>query len=88
MLSDFTDWLLTVLTWLPKKVWEWLMNALASALENISVPSWMASAQDSLNAVPSGVIWFANMLQIPSGIAIVLSALLIRFIIRRIPLIG
>lgn len=39
-------------------------------------------------AIPSSVGYFLNLFQVPTGLSMALSALVTRFAIRRIPLIG
>lgn len=43
---------------------------------------------DILNLMPDSVWYFLNLFQFPLGFPLVLSAIVTRFIIRRIPLIG
>jgi len=63
-----------VFTWLPIKI-----------LSLIPVPGWFGSGGFSL---PNGVMWFASAFEINTGIAIMTTAFLTRFLIRRIPFIG
>ena len=84
-----------ILTWIVGFfVWciEWLaktvLGALITLLQAIPVPGWMTDAPSVLSNVPSGVIWIFQILQLPAGMAILLSAWILRFLIRRIPLIG
>lgn len=43
---------------------------------------------DLFNLLPESVWFFLNYFKIPTGITLVISALLTRFLIRRIPIIG
>jgi hypothetical protein len=64
----------------------WFVTALPLAmLELLPVPDWMT---DSTFALPDGVMWFASAFELPAGLVILSGAWLIRFIIRRIPIIG
>lgn len=85
-LYDFTGWLLEVLLYVPTKVWELILGAVATVLEAIPVPSWMAT--DPFAGIDPGIAWMLNEFQIAFGLVVVLGALGIRFLIRRIPLIG
>lgn len=87
-LSSFAEWLLDLLLFIPRKVFELFMDAAAAAIEAIPVPDWVSSASSGLSNIPPGVVFFADFLQLPAGIAIILSAYGIRFLIRRIPVIG
>lgn len=74
-LEDMVLWLL-----------EMLLNAAAFALEAIPVPDWVSSV-DSVT-LPSSVVFFTSLFQLPFGLTVVASAYTLRFLIRRIPLIG
>lgn len=84
----FKDWLRDLLLWVPKKIWEWVLDGVAAVLEAIPVPSWLSSAGSVFDAIPDGVLYFAQALQLPAGLSMVISAYVIRFLIRRIPIIG
>lgn len=84
----FKDWLRDLLLWVPKKLWDLFLDALVAVVEAIPVPSWLSSAGGVFDAIPDGVIYFAQALQLPAGLAMIISAYVIRFIIRRIPIIG
>lgn len=88
MLSDFAEWLKDLLLWLPLKVWELLLDGLASAFEAIPVPSFFQTAQGYLNGIGGNVMWALNMFAVPEGLAMLMTALIARFVLRRIPLIG
>lgn len=84
----FKDWLRDLLLWVPKKLWELFLDGVAAVLEAIPVPSWLSGAGAVFDAIPDGVIYFAQALQLPAGLSMVLGAYVLRFIIRRIPIIG
>lgn len=70
--------------------WMWVFETsfipFVVILELIPVPTF-AQNMGSLN-MPSGVAWFAQALELPSGAAIMVSAWGIRFVVRRLPFIG
>lgn len=85
---EFTDWLLETLLWLPRELFKLIMDALASVIEAIPVPDFVSEAAGAFGSIPGNVLFFAHYFAVSEGIAFVLSAYLIRFLIRRIPLIG
>lgn len=85
---EFTDWLLEILLWLPRELFALFMDALASLVESIPVPDFVNQAAGAFGSIPSNVLFFAHYFAVSEGIAFVLAAYLIRFIIRRIPMIG
>ncbi|QSR35181.1 hypothetical protein CFI10_09290 [Marinobacterium iners] len=66
----------------------WLFDLLMSVLEQIPAPEWFDDVGGSLAGITPEVAYFVGPMQIEYGISIILSAYLIRFIIRRIPIIG
>jgi hypothetical protein len=76
------------MTWIMEMVISTVLGALATLLQAIPVPQWLQDAPNVLANVPSGVVWFFQILQLPQGMAIILGALTLRFLIRRIPFIG
>lgn len=84
---DF-EWLKDMLLWLPQKVWELILAGLGAIIENIPVPDWLASIGSFGAGIPPGVAYIFQVMQIPEGLAMMMSAYVLRFIIRRIPVIG
>lgn len=86
-LTAFWDFFIDTISWLVFTLFELLLIALAAILNAIPVPAWLVSADPFANLHP-GVVFFAEAFEIPAGIGILLGAYTIRFIIRRIPVIG
>jgi len=86
--SDVLQWLLDVLLWLPRQIYKLVLEALAALINSIPVPSFMQGLGSSLGNAFSSVSWFTDFLLIPEGVTICLAAYLLRFLIRRIPLVG
>lgn len=84
----FKDWLRDLLLWVPLKIWQAILDAVGFVLEQIPVPAWLADAGNVFDDIPDGVIYFAQAFQLQAGLGIMISAYLIRFVIRRIPIIG
>lgn len=87
-LSAFSEWLVDVLLWVPLKLCELVLAGLSSLINGIPVPEWLSDLSYSAAALDPGVAFFLNMLQVPAGLAMLGSAYGIRFLIRRIPVIG
>lgn len=101
ILSDFAAWLwdkvLVVLQWiidLVESVWlfllEHVLRFIAWLFGMIPLPDWLSAAQlEGLWAgLPGGVLFFADAMQIPEGVAMVLGAYALRFFVRRLPVVG
>lgn len=87
-LTDFAGWLLDILLFIPRWVWNEILQAVAALLNAIPVPDFVLSWPQLATAIPPQVIWFLNLLHVREGLAIVLSAYIARFLIRRIPVVG
>jgi hypothetical protein len=87
-LSQILAWLVEFVQWIGDLAISTVLGALTTLLNAIPVPGWMSSAPSVLSGVPSGVVWLFQILQLPAGLTIILSAWLLRFLIRRIPVIG
>lgn len=69
-------------------VWisEQVFNGMVAVLDAIPVPAWAANAGSI--GIPSEVVWAASAFELQYGAAVVASAYGIRFLIRRLPVIG
>lgn len=86
-LEEFFSWLLDLLLWIPMKLWELISDGLALVIEAIPVPAWL-DVSDPFASIDPGIVYFADGFMLTEGIGIVLSAYLVRFLIRRIPIVG
>jgi ABC-type multidrug transport system permease subunit len=80
--------ILDVLLYIPRRVFELLMSALAELLNSIPLPAALESLATLFSGIPAGVSWGFYILNLATGIALVAGAYVIRFLIRRIPIIG
>lgn len=71
---------------------EWVFSRMAEEIvrffNKLPVPSFFDTAGDAFAGIPPSVVYFASAFRIGEGISMILLALLLRFIIRRIPIIG
>lgn len=87
-IEKFAEWLKDLFLWLPRKLWAELLDSLASLVESMGVPAFMQQAQSAFDGIPPSMIFFATKFAVPEGVAMLLAALVLRFLLRRIPLIG
>lgn len=85
-LSQILAWLVELLLWVPRMVWDAVLVGVLAALEAIPVPEWLSSA--TFGDIDPGIAYFAGALMIPEGVTIILAAYAVRFLIRRIPVVG
>ena len=87
-IARILTWLLDLVKWAAEWLWNEVLGALVTVLSAIPVPQFLTDAPSVLAALPSGIAWGLNAFCVPQGLVIYLGALLIRFIIRRLPIVG
>jgi sulfite exporter TauE/SafE len=86
--TDSLAWVLELFEWIPKRIFQGIMDGSASLIEAIPAPSFLTNAGSFFGNIPGGIVYFFQFFAIAEGIAMITAALLLRFILRRIPLIG
>lgn len=86
-LEQILGWLEEYLIEWPKKIFEAIVDGLVQVLEAIPVPEWLTGVE-ILGGLDPGIAYFAEALMLSEGLAIILGAYVLRFLIRRIPVIG
>jgi hypothetical protein len=87
-INEFGLWLFSFVTWGLEQCWSLLCQGLGLVLAAIPVPAWLANAGNVVGAMPPGVAYLAQAFMIPQGIAMIVGAYTLRFVVRRLPLIG
>lgn len=85
--TAFGEWLTDVLLWWPRKMFELFLDGAAMIINAIPLPDAFTDIGSYTGAF-SGTAYYLHMFAVSEGVGIVLGALLARFIVRRIPLIG
>lgn len=96
---QFFEWLvymvLTILEWLldlPEKIFlkllEMILNGAAFVFESIPVPDFIHVIPSIFSAIPPELGFYVNAFNVPEGMAMMVTALVARFLLRRIPVIG
>ncbi|MEM7504701.1 MAG: hypothetical protein AAF417_21885 [Pseudomonadota bacterium] len=88
LLEAFSQWLLDVFLFVPRYVFQQAAEAAAEFVEGLPVPDFITNWGQTMADIGGEFWWLASAFAIPEGFAIVLSAFLLRFFIRRIPVIG
>ena len=87
-LGEILVWLKDLFLWLPLKITELALDGLALVIEAIPVPSFLNDAPGYLSNIDPTVAYFLAAFEFGNGLAIIFSAYILRFLIRRIPLVG
>lgn len=82
------QWCFDLLLKLPLHLWVLVLGGLQDAVNAIPVPSFFSSAASYVGQIPPLVAYLASGMEVPYGLGVITSAWLLRFILRRIPLIG
>lgn len=86
--SGALDWFSQAALWVPRKVYSLLLDGLASVVESFPRISAADTFAQNAGTALSGAAYFVDYFAINTGLSMIASALLLRFLLRRIPLIG
>lgn len=86
MWNDFLDLIIDVLLWLPRKIYEYTADAIIYFIN--LVPDDSLDVQGTLNGWSGDILYFLTLFQIQYAVTALFTALIARFILRRIPVIG
>lgn len=87
-LHEIWNWIYNALMWLPRFTVHELLTGIASLLNGIPVPSFITNAASYINQLPSSFGYWFQLLHLGFGLQVVLSAMLLRWLIHKIPFIG
>jgi len=87
-ISSLATWLKDLLESFFLYCYQLLLAGLSNLIDLVPVPDWALNLPQLFIQIPSSVIYFANMFDMGFGMSVVFSALGIRFLIRRLPVIG
>lgn len=87
-IGQILTWLVSLITYAGQYLWNLLLTGLNAIVNAIPVPEFMMNATNVMSGLPPGVAYVWGIFQIGPGLAILVSAMILRFLIRRIPLIG
>ena len=82
------QWLKDFFVWLAQWVWDTILDGLLEVLQAIPVPDFVNQANGAFASISGNILFFANKFALGEGITMILAAYGIRFLIRRIPIIG
>ena len=85
-LSGAFGWLVDLLLWVPLKLYTLLLAGLATVFEAIPLPSWASGL--SFAGIHPAIAYFGAPMQFDLGLTCIVGGTLLRFLIRRIPVIG
>lgn len=83
-----TLWQLIVdaILWLPRVIWDYCLDVILYFMTFL--PTEPIPLQDSLNNLSSNFLFYLDIIEFEYGLSVMFTALIARFILRRIPFIG
>jgi hypothetical protein len=87
-MQEFLNYLKDMLLWIPLQIYKLLLEGLEALINAIPVPEYMQNIGTYTQSIPSGITYWTDPFNIGYGVAAILAAYVLRFIIRRIPFIG
>ncbi|MCU7813400.1 MAG: hypothetical protein KZQ77_19515 [Candidatus Thiodiazotropha sp. (ex Notomyrtea botanica)] len=88
LITELMEYVKTFVLWVWQSIWDAMLDAMAHIIELIPVPSFLQSASGVFSSIPGEVAFFAGALEITYGIGVIVAAWGIRFLIRRLPIVG
>lgn len=85
---ELVDKIFDIVLLLPQLFFQWVGEGVVEFFNWLPVPGFISGASDMFSSIPADIAFYGSALQIGPGIAMVLSAYVLRFILRRIPFIG
>lgn len=86
--QDSFNWIIDFVKDFPLWLFWKFAEAVVTFFHAIPVPSFFSTAAGAFSAIPPSVVFFAQAFEMSFGISVVLSAYVLRFVIRRIPFVG
>lgn len=87
-IQQILSWLLQFVDWILIEVFKVIGAAVLAVIDAIPVPSFFTSAGSFMAALPPGVVYFSQGLDLSTGFTVLFSAIGLRFLIRRLPFVG
>jgi hypothetical protein len=87
-IQTILTWLMGFIDWILIEIFQVISAAVLAVINAIPVPSFFASAGSFMSALPPGVVYFSQGLDLHTGFTVLFSAIGLRFLIRRLPFVG
>ena len=87
-LSTFAQWIADFFLYIPRQIFSLFTDGMVSIINSIMPNLNSSSITSAWAQIPSGVLYLVGWFQLGQGITALLAAYSIRFIIRRLPVVG
>lgn len=87
-LGEMLSWIVGFFEWCVVKVFVLIFDAVVALLSLIPVPEWISGIAGNIGGIDDGVLFFIAPLQFSTGMTWVVAAYVLRFLIRRLPVVG
>jgi hypothetical protein len=79
------SWLVTEIKQMFVGLYSAILSSVTDLVSSIPAPDFLTG---TMPTIPASVLYFADLFMVPHGLLVIVSAYLLRFLIRRIPFIG
>ena len=86
--ARIVHWLHDYLLWLPLHICKLILQGIFAFMAWLPVPQFMTDAVGWVASIPPSVAYFLSSCHIGTGMTYILTAYILRFVLRRIPFIG
>lgn len=87
MIQKFIDALIDIILWVPRMAYSWIVDAIQTMLGWIPDIS-IVDVQNIFDGFSGQLLYFLSSMEFGYGLTALMTALIARFILRRIPFIG
>jgi len=87
----FTTWLQEILLYIPQKVYEWISAVIVDAINALFLACSVcdfSNLDGNLAALPLSVLFILSWFKVGTGLTTIAAAYFVRFLIRRLPVVG
>jgi len=87
-LADALAWFVDVLLYVPLVLYQAFLEAVLAVLELLPVPGFVDDLSGYIAGISPGFTYFTEAFNLGAGLGIMFSAYVVRFVIRRLPVVG
>ncbi len=90
-LTGFATWLINLLLYIPQKIYQLFTDMIVGMIDgffSVCTVCNFGAIPTAVSNIPSGILYVAGWFHFGLGLSIVMGSYFIRFLIRRLPVVG
>lgn len=87
-INSALEWIWECILWLPQYVVNDVLTGISAWFATLEAPDFVANIASYSGGIPPSVVYFLSIMEFKFGVQVFLAALIARFLVRRIPVIG